>query len=478
MPFASLSAVRHVGGRSGSTQGLPKGPILRSAKNLADPRAPYAAAALKFAFIGVVLFTVVYFGRPEDWIHGTAVLPSAKATGLVAVAGVLAAIAFGCRPSSTSLPIVLVLLLVVQLMFTIPFSFWKMNSLDIVVNGFFKIVIIAGAMTVAVDSLGRLKVVIIAHTLCLAANAFVAMVRYSGGRLSGAVKGPFANPNDLAFNLVLAIPFCLVFIRDSRRLLPKFGWVAIMAVLLLATTLTYSRGAFVSLLAVSIASMCGFGASWIRKPWFALSCFVLLGLLFACRPADYTTRLLTIFNPSEDSTGSSQERRGLLQQSIELSLENPLVGVGPGNFRNFASNWRETHNTYTQFASEAGLPAFILFTLLLIHGLRSLSKRRYTALGDDRLLLYAAAVRASLVGYIVGAAFLSTAYEVFPYILIAYSVIISRISHFRSSVAPLGRSDNEPGQPMRRLQVAPSSFGRPCAHTNSEVIAPSPSSSF
>ena len=40
---------------------------------------------LGFAFFGLILFMVVYFARPEDWIPGLGAVPLAKLTGALMV---------------------------------------------------------------------------------------------------------------------------------------------------------------------------------------------------------------------------------------------------------------------------------------------------------------------------------------------------------------------------------------------------------
>ncbi len=62
----------------------------------------------------------------------------------------------------------------------------------------------------------------------------------------------------------------------------------------------------------------------------------------------------------------------LLRQSIQMTFEHPIFGVGPGVFA--AASWDErkragigagnaqvTHNTYTQISSETGIPGFFFF---------------------------------------------------------------------------------------------------------------------
>jgi hypothetical protein len=58
--------------------------------------------------------------------------------------------------------------------------------------------------------------------------------------------------------------------------------------------------------------------------------------------------------------GSSQARRGLLLSSLKLTMQHPLLGVGPGQFAPYMAAqagasgvhafWVGTHNTYTQLS--------------------------------------------------------------------------------------------------------------------------------
>ncbi len=42
---------------------------------------------MSFAYASLILFTLVYCARPQDWIPGTAGIPFAKITGFLALAG-------------------------------------------------------------------------------------------------------------------------------------------------------------------------------------------------------------------------------------------------------------------------------------------------------------------------------------------------------------------------------------------------------
>ncbi len=81
----------------------------------------------------MLLFIVIYFGRPEDWIPGTALIPFALIAGVIAFLGVAASVVNGRR---LYLPkeMWLMLLLVCQLWLTVPFSSWRGGSFQVVSN--------------------------------------------------------------------------------------------------------------------------------------------------------------------------------------------------------------------------------------------------------------------------------------------------------------------------------------------------------
>jgi O-antigen ligase len=91
---------------------------------------------------------------------------------------------------------------------------------------------------------------------------------------------------------------------------------------------------------------------------------------------------VTAANQQEQAAvGSQRQRLSLLGQSVKYALLHPLLGVGPGQFAVAVSNdmaregkpapWLGTHNSYTEAASECGLPAFLLYVSVLFLALRS-----------------------------------------------------------------------------------------------------------
>ena len=127
-----------------------------------------------------------------------------------------------------------------------------------------------------------------------------------------------------------------------------------------------------------------------------------------------------------DTTGSAQERKELLTRSLELTYRHPIFGIGPAQFGN-GGLWHQTHNSYTQLSSEAGLPALMIFLALMRRTFRNLRSIR-TVPRRSQVWYLGGALYCAMIGYLVGAFFLSTAYWLVPYLLVSYGLALRRVS--------------------------------------------------
>ena len=111
-----------------------------------------------------------------------------------------------------------------------------------------------------------------------------------------------------------------------------------------------------------------------------------------------------------------------------MTAEHPLFGVGPGNFPIISDSWRVTHNSYTQMSSEGGIPALVLYVMVLWAGFKNLKRTRKLSGTNKEAKLFAGALHASLAGFVVGSLFASCAYQFFPYFLVSYTTVLLRIA--------------------------------------------------
>jgi putative inorganic carbon (hco3(-)) transporter len=384
------------------------------------------------AYAGLVLFLIVYCARPEDWVPGASHLHLARVTGvLVLVAFVLSLVS---RRGVLYIPrdLVYVVLLFGQLCLAMVFSIWRGGSFN-VVSGFSKVVLISFVVAFTVRTLTRLRKLLFVQAASMAVLTFVCIWRFRAygsrsGRLSGVLGGIYDNPNDIAFAMALVFPLCFFFFLRARSWLSKIFWALVMLELLYGVLLTYSRGGLLALLVASVVCVWQFGVKNRRYYLVFLASFAALGTLLVAVPAHYGERIDTIFNPDTDPTGSAQAREYLLRHSIEVTIENPVFGIGPGNFSIVSSFWEETHNTYTQLSAEAGLPALILFLMLLKRSFFNIRRAKQLMLGQPESLLLANALLASFGAFLVGCFFASVAYHYFPYFLMSYTTALYGIA--------------------------------------------------
>ena len=90
--------------------------------------------------------------------------------------------------------------------------------------------------------------------------------------------------------------------------------------------------------------------------------------------------------------------------------------------------WHTTHNSLTLLSSEAGIPALILYVMILWCGFRNLRAAMRLTRGHTESSALVRGMYASFCGYLVGSLFLSWAYLFLPYILVAYTTPLLSIA--------------------------------------------------
>jgi O-antigen ligase len=388
--------------------------------------------------IGLALFFVVSFGRAEDWTRGLSVLPLGKITATLVVVAFL----FSIREIRWPLPreAVYLILLVLQLFATVPMSLvWPGGAFHKTLE-FSKVVLIVVVFISVVTTFRLLSRFLFIQAASVAAVAVVTLwhgqMRYQ--RLQSVLGGDYADPNSLALAIIVSLPLCLALMFLSRNRVRKAIWALAMLPMLYVIFLTGSRSGFVSFVVTAGVCLWEFSIRGHRR--YLLPVAGLLSLIaLSLAGGTLVNRLSSTFTwnkgqASESAYGSAQERQELLWRSLVVTAQHPLFGVGPGNFEVISGNWHVTHNSFTEMSAEGGLPAFILYVLILWKGFRNLKLVKRLGRRQARLRLMAKALRASLVGYVVGAAFASTAYEYLPYFLVAYTTALLWIA--RNSVSP------------------------------------------
>ena len=237
----------------------------------------------------------------------------------------------------------------------------------------------------------------------------------------------------------MALPLLLYCYRYSANRVIKFGFIAVIPLMILAVVATQSRGGLACLLFVSL--------------WFILTSRKkiagLLGVAFCAllvlqlAPERWTKRMDTIGAAGQDS--SFMQRVGAWRVSSAIAIANPLLGGGihaievgnvwnmfrdAPNLLSFVSNidmnglpgrGRAAHSIYFESMGDLGFIGFFIFTAIMGNALVTAREviRMAKAAGPPLEWAYdlAKMLAVGVVAYAFGGALLSAAYFELPYIL-------------------------------------------------------------
>jgi O-antigen ligase len=160
----------------------------------------------------------------------------------------------------------------------------------------------------------------------------------------------------------------------------------------------------------------------------------------------YWQQMGTITSDTDYNHTSETGRMQIWNRGIGYMLANPFLGVGPNNFPTaegtlsplavrqqygIGVRWNAAHNSFVQIGAETGLPGLALFVAMIASGfaaLRRAGRVEKQETVDGALPALTPALTASLVGFVVGAFFLSLAYSEMLYTLLAFAVGMRKVT--------------------------------------------------
>lgn len=236
--------------------------------------------------------------------------------------------------------------------------------------------------------------------------------------------------NYFSTSAAIFLPFALLMIFNARKPLERLFFAGCLLISLPAIMLTGSRG---GTLAVATSLLYVIFHSRHRVRNLALIGLLTLPLAIVL-PASPLQRFL---HPVNKYNGVNTElfRLEAWAAGLRMFEAYPIFGVGIGNFKILMPRYTApgiqvdtmAHNTYIEYLAEMGPLGLFLFVAIAYFSLRSLRRVRRLSRNigpPPTLYLAALSLESGLLGYFVGALFLSAEYEKLLWVAIFLSACL------------------------------------------------------
>ncbi len=286
----------------------------------------------------------------------------------------------------------------------------------------------------------------------MGASAYVGAyaILHSGFGPAGEAGGQ--DENYVGAAMAAALPFAYFSFSAASSVGVRMLHLVLSVIYLLATVIGLSRGGFLGIAAGGL--FCFLYSP--RKLAAIVATLIGVVMILLVAPARYWNEVQTIGDITE---GTADHRIELWKIATREYLDNPILGVGPGNFRWRIGDYQTeeqvehfgrslagaaiVHSTYFEVLSETGTVGSVCFLAMLgltFRDLRRVTKRcdRVLGKGARRLLpgtrqtlewsrAYALSFQGGLLGFLVCSAFLSTTYFSTIWVMCGASVALRYI---------------------------------------------------
>jgi O-antigen ligase len=437
------------------------------------------APLLKFSFYCFCIFNLAFYSRFFEWqlsyLHVPLVTSSIALLGAAIEGKLLSTLGTKIGMCMAALTVLYAI--------NIPLSSWRAGSFQTFTQDWLKSLtafLIAGALVTTVRHCRTAL-----NCIGFGSGLGAVLVNWKGHIADGRLvmgRGSFANSNEIAFDVLLGLPFLTLIVLDGKsgklKRLLAFGLICNSVFTLLRT------GSRTGIIGFAILCFLLFlRTSIVGKAAMALVAMLFVVSVITVFPNSLKERYLSIVLGSDvkemaqnnaearqldEAVSSSAARRQLLINAVKVSISHPVFGVGLGQFGTYMfgverlegrhSGWQGTHNTYLQISSEAGTPALIVFLIMMwlsFKGLRRLYKRAdlIAAPESREVANMAFALDASLVAYAVCVFFDYVAYSATLPVLAGFTIALVQAG--KNSLDVLEQRKNGTPQVVQVVNLMP-----------------------
>lgn len=249
------------------------------------------------------------------------------------------------------------------------------------------------------------------------------------------LQGPpgfFTNSGELAIQMCVFFPIAYVLARGLKPYVSrKMHWILMLMPITAVMTImgTSSRGGQLAL-AVQILLM-----FWRRlyKPKVFVGLALIVAVLYSIIPDEQKER----FSAAGDDR-TSQQRLLYWEHGLDMIRERPFTGVGFFNFAPYYQRYFSDdmlyekaelpHNIFIQVGTDAGIPALLVFLILIYQTIRINGSTMRLCRGSPADSLFAQiawSLNIALLGFVVAGQFVTVTYYPFMWINLALTVSLN-----------------------------------------------------
>ncbi len=225
--------------------------------------------------------------------------------------------------------------------------------------------------------------------------------------------GIFDGPGVFCVVYTIALPFLLQSTAKVHRLSTRLCSIVLTIATLVAIYFNGSRGGFLTVLAILVMYH---GRDLKVSKTKILFGIAIAFVLFLLAPSYMTTL--------NDSSKSGYHRVEMWAEGVEMAQQNPVFGIGRGNFRFYTSKLI-AHNSAVEIMGETGLVGLFLWAGMIYFSIKNLFYF-IKETNNDRDKLFVTGLLLSVIGYVLSSMFVTLEYETF-YILLALCSVIGRV---------------------------------------------------
>ncbi|MGV8048734.1 MAG: O-antigen ligase family protein [Anaerolineaceae bacterium] len=290
-----------------------------------------------------------------------------------------------------------------------------------------KIALIYFFIITIVDTEKRFKILTWTIVFLMAVVGLIVIFQYRGYDITGIgmawseakqtwqVRGVglFDNPNDIAYSVLLVLPFALGLSIFSTGLISRFAGIGLVVVCCYSVYLTKSRGGYLASI-FCIATWLYFLISNKRLKNIALILgFVTILAAFSIQAGNYR------------DDRSSMGRIEAWADGMRMLGTSPIIGVGKGQF--IEHHPRDSHNSFVRAGAELGFLGLYSFIGLLYVTSRSIA-RKDSGTSSIKWKLYHLSLISYLGAFMVASVFSTRTYDILFLLVVALSEVLDRFS--------------------------------------------------